>query len=413
MREPGVTRSMFAGIVMLGSLAASPIARAAPVLTTLANFNTVNGWKPYGGVIVDDGGNLYGAAERGGTFGIGTLFKIPSGSSQPVVLAHFDGANGAFPTSSLTVGPSGNLYGTTMNGGDFGYGTVFEFDITTNTLSRIATFNGTNGAAPKAALTFDHAGNLYGTTVEGGVNSNFGTVFKIAAGTNALSTVATFKHHNGAYPHSTLTIDTGGNLYGTTSQGGANGVGTVFKIANGSSAITTLASFDTSNGSTPTGAFHVRDDGMFVGTTHWGGSNHLGTVFVIDPQTAAFQTLAHFQGSNGANPYPGLIADRAGNLFGTTVAGGAFSDGTVYRIDRGTGAITTLVSFASLTNGRNPYAGLAADAAGNLYGATYEGGPIGFGTVFKIEGAGFVVPEPVGPAGLVGLIGLVAGRRRS
>src|SRR5205085_978098 len=140
-----------------------------------------------------------------------------------------------------------------------------------------------------------------------------------------------------------------------------------------------------------------------------GGTGGYGTVFEVAAATHALTTLVTFDNTNGARPYAGLIADAAGNLYGTTIDGGAFSRGTVFKVSAGTHALTTLATF-NLTNGANPYAGLIADAAGNLYGAAYQGGPSNQGTVFELSGTGFVTSAAVPlPSSLVaGLVGFAA-----
>src|SRR5262249_13150028 len=154
--------------------------------------------------------------------------------------AAFNYSNGSYPDSNLIMDSAGNLYGTTRNDGASNYGTVFELAKGSGTITTLASVNNTNGANPDAGLMMDASGNLYGTTSNGGEH-NYGTVFELAKLRGALPMPASFNYSNGTYPDSNLIMDGGGNLYGTTTNGGANSNGTVFELAQGSGTITTLA----------------------------------------------------------------------------------------------------------------------------------------------------------------------------
>jgi uncharacterized repeat protein (TIGR03803 family) len=261
------------------------------------------------------------------------------------------------------------------------------------TLTTLASFNGPNGSYPQAELIADATGNLYGTTYFGGA-SDRGTVFRLDAGTNALTTVVSFSGVNGRYPYAGLVADAAGNLYGTTASGGTYGNGTVFRVDAATNALTTLASFNGANGADPFAELMADATGNLYGTTRYGGADDGGTVFRLDAATNTLTTLASFNGANGSGPEARLIADAAGNLYGTTLFGGANDAGTVFRLEAGTHTLTTLVNFAG-ANGAYSHATLIADAAGYLYGTTEGGGASGYGTVFRLSDAGFiVVPEP-------------------
>jgi uncharacterized repeat protein (TIGR03803 family) len=300
-------------------------------------------------------------------------------------LATFNGTNGSNPYAGLIADASGNLYGTTRSGGANGYGTVFELAAGTHALSTLATFNATNGDGSFGDLIADASGNLFGTTFNGGAN-NAGTVFKVAAGTHALSTLASFNRTNGAYPYAGLIADASGNLYGTTEEGGANNAGTVFKVAADTHALSTLVTFNGTNGADPRGRLIADASGNLYGTTFWGGANGSGTVFeVANDVNHTLTTLATFNGANGAIPVAGLIFDASGNLYGTTAGGGANNRGTVFEVANDVNhTLTTLATFNG-ANGAIPEAGLIFDASGNLYGTTSEGGANGRGTVFILR----------------------------
>jgi uncharacterized repeat protein (TIGR03803 family) len=386
---------------------------AGATLATVALFQNTNGANPIGGVIADASGNLYGTTQNGGAFNDGTVFQVAGGTHAISTLVSFKNSNGAYPTAGLIADAAGNLYGTTQSGGANGVGVVFEVAAGTHALSTLATFNNVNGAVPKAGLIADAAGNLYGTTQSGGANG-VGTVFEVGAGTHALSTLATFDNSNGAAPFAGLVADTTGNLYGTTYRGGANDAGTVFQVVAGTHVFSTLATFNGSNGANPFGVLIADTAGNLYGTTFRGGVNNGGTVFEVAAGTHLFATLASFDVGDGYGPVAGLTVDAAGNLYGTTYGGGPNNYGMVFEIAAGTHAPLTLALFDG-SDGLEPHSVLIADAAGNLYGTTGYGGPHNFGTVFELAGTGFVAsaPEPAA-ASLIALIalGLLVRRRR-
>ncbi len=361
-------------------------------LTTLTSFTGIaNGANPAGKLVFDNSGNLYGTTQGGGAYGDGTVFKFSTGAGTLNTIAAFTSANGRDPVAGVTLDSSGNLYGTTNLGGANGYGTVYEIAAGTGVINTLAAFNGsgtgTTGQNPYGGVTFDSSGNLYGATNAGGANSD-GTVFKILARNGVLSTVAAFNGTNGQNPYSGVTFDGSGNLYGTASSGGVNGAGVAYKIAAGTTTITTLASFDNSNGPNPYTGVILDSSGNLYGTTLFGGPSTAGTVFKIAAGSNVITTLASFSGSgNGAGPND-LTLDSSGNLYGTTVSGGANGNGTVFKIAAGTGTITTLASFAT-ASGLNPQSGITLDSGGNIYGTANGGGTSGYGTLFKIAASAY------------------------
>ncbi len=168
-------------------------------------------------------------------------------------------------------------------------------------LTTLATFNGANGGNPIAGLIADASGNLYGTTSGGGAN-NAGTVFQLAAGTHALTTLATFNGANGSDPAADLLMDASGNLYGTTFTGGANNQGAVFEVAALTHVLSTLATFNGTNGFNPVGGLLADTDGNLYGTTNLGGANSSGIAFKLAAETHAAQHLVHFHWLERAQP---------------------------------------------------------------------------------------------------------------
>jgi uncharacterized repeat protein (TIGR03803 family) len=407
------------------------ISNGSNAITTLASFNNGDGASPYAGLTLDGSGNLYGTTYSGGAYGDGTVFEMANGSMAITTLALFDGADGRAPFAGLTMDASGNLYGTAEDGGANEAGTVFEIAKGSNAITTLASFNEANGRLPQAGVTLDTSGNLYGSTSRGGSNNagtafeiargstaittlasfstslwpqgnvvvdpsgnlygtsssggtyNDGLVFETAAGSGAVTMLASFNHANGDAPESGLTMDSSGNLYGTTSYGGSSGAGTVFEITHGSTAITTLASLNRTNGRYPVGGVTFDAFGDLYGTTYYGGAHDRGAVFEVAKGTTAATLVASFNASTGAVPVGGLARDASGNLFGTTEYAGSANDGTLFEIASGSDVVTTLVTFNG-TNGSLPVGRLTFDASGNLYGTTYEGGAGGVGTVFEM-----------------------------
>ncbi len=263
-------------------------------------------------------------------------------------------------------------------------------------ITNLASFTGANGAQPIATLVQATDGNFYGTTTNRGA-SGFGTVFKMTpAGT--LSALVSFNSNNGAYPLSGVIQGTNGDLFGTTRDGGAGAVGTVFKVTLGG-ALTTLYSFHDTDGAHPYGGLVQGSDGNFYGTTFDGGNLHLGTIFKITAN-GTLTSLAEFGQTNGANPTASLIQASAGSFYGTTSSGGNLTTngitylyGTVFNFSGGT--ITTLNSFGP-DNGALPYSAVAHGNDNNFYGTTI--GP-GSGTAFKMQSDGTLTSTALNPDG--------------
>lgn len=401
-------------LIALGVLAGSltSASASAQTLTSLVNFNGTNGSYPTAGLVADGNGNLFGTTLVGGSTGNGNVFEVAKTTggyaSTPTTLADFDGVNNAFPTAGMVADGNGNLFGTTDFGGSFGGGNVFEIAKTTSGFNPIVTlvsFSGSDGQDPVGGLLVDTNGNLFGTTIYGG--SGYGNAYEIANSTGGYATTPTnlvsFDGTNGYYPLSSLIVDTNGNLFGTTEYGGAYGYGNVFEIAKTTSGYadpTTLVSFDGTTAAYPFAGLIADANGDLFGTTANGGTLGDGTVFEVAKTTSGYATtpaiLVSFDGTDGANPNAGLIADANGSLFGTTEDGGASGNGTVFEVVKTSSSYaatpTVVINFDG-TDGGDPLGGLIADANGNLYGTTAEGGLSGDGTVFEISGSGFMPPR--------------------
>ncbi len=365
---------------------------------------SADGANPYAGLIQANDGNLYGTTYAGGANGDGTIFQIGTTGAPFTTLYSFSGTDGANPNSGLIQARDGNLYGTTSEGGASGYGTIFRITTGGMLTTLYSFTGGADGGYPGAGLIQGKDGNLYGVTDwhSGSNPHSNGTVFRITTG-GIITTLYTFSatdsngaNSDGVYPNG-LMQDKAGNLYGTTEYGGVNGDGTVFRLTLGGK-FTTLYSFSTlsgtnanADGAHPYAALIQAKSGYLYGTSTQGGLYGYGTIFRMTIG-GKFTTLHSFADAvDGANPYAALIQATDGNLYGTTTEGGArhsypplSSAGTAFQITTG-GTLTTLYSFASLSGGWHPYAALIQGQDGNLYGTAFDHGEYGLGTLFSMD----------------------------
>jgi uncharacterized repeat protein (TIGR03803 family) len=388
----------------------------------LHSFNEEGGYYAYAGLILGASGGLYGVTYEGGSdgcdgAGCGTIFELTpsrSGRWSEKVLYNFrttGGRDGFYPQAGLIFDAAGNLYGTTYAGGAHGDGTVFELTPTAKggwSEKVLHSFrnNGEDGYYPDAGLVFDASGNLYGTTNEGGAHA-VGTVFQLTPHEDgswservlhSFNNNFNFSGKDGFYPEAGLVFNAAGSLYGTTLYGGVYGAGTVFELtptAEGDWSERVLHSFNSNgkDGYYPYAGLILGPSGNLYGTTYAGGAYDYGTVFEVAPTAGgvlAEKVLYSFndKGTGGYSPYAGLILDSVGSLYGTTLNGGAHNSGTVFELTSTAGGSwmeKVLHSFRENgSDGVNPYAGLIFDAAGNLYGTTAEGGAHDTGTVFEV-----------------------------
>ena len=216
----------------------------------------------------------------------------------------------------------------------------------------------------------------------------------VAAGSWAqagnLITLANFNGSNGAALVSGVTLDGQGNIYGTTAGGGngSSNYGTVFEINHATGALTTLVNFNGSNGHSPDGNLAIDSQGNLYGTASGGGTHNDGTLFEINHATGALSTLVNFNGTNGSGPSGQLAVDGQGNIYGASFTGGPGGGGTVYEFNHASGTLSTLASFSGGgANGYNSLVGITRDGQGNLYGSTVSSVPNGSGTLFEINHA--------------------------
>jgi uncharacterized repeat protein (TIGR03803 family) len=360
-----------------------------------------------GGLVLDAAGNLFGTTMYGGKYNLGQVFKLTrnaDGSWKESAIYSFSGTDGEFPTDGLIFDSAGDRYGTTYLGGSAGSGgTVFKLAPTKRGKWRESVLHSfarsQDGWAPVAGLILDQSGNLYGTTpYSDGGESYAGTVFKVSPskdGTWSETVLYTFcskpKCADGETPYANLVLDAAGNLYGTTTTGGANNDGTVFKLVpteDGSWSESVLYSFCSlagcSDGASPFDGLIFDGAGNLYGTAQGWGAFDGGVVFELTPtdgtwsESVLYNFCSQTGCSDGSGPLSNLTFDTAGNLYGTTLGGGNTKScynwgcGTVFELmpnSNGQWNESVLHAFADRP-GIAPYAGVVFDAAGNLYGTT-------------------------------------------
>jgi uncharacterized repeat protein (TIGR03803 family) len=257
------------------------------------------------------------------------------------------------------------------------------------TLAVLYSFTGgMDGGTPFASVIRDREGNLYGTTSAGGA-SGLGTVFKLdKTGTETVLHSFAGSPADGASPLlGSLVRDREGSLYGTTSAGGASGAGAVFKLDTTGTENLLYSFTGGADGGAPFAGLFRDEDGNFYGTTFLGGASEFGTVFKVDKTGSETVLYSFGGGADGGFPFAGVVREPEGNLYGTTVFGGSSGLGTAFKLDR-RGVETVLHSFTGGVDGGDPTAGLLRDGEGNLYGTTLGGGGSGSGTVFKLDKSG-------------------------
>jgi uncharacterized repeat protein (TIGR03803 family) len=407
--------ALLAFTLALALAAAASTAAQAQTYTVLHTFKAeAQGVQPWSGVILDKAGNLYGTTNIGGNLakcptypGCGVVYELNPAGKETLLHKFKATPDGQEPTfGNLLMDAAGDLYGTTALGGTgqagdiSDNGVVFALKKTKSgglkesVLHSFPDGSG-DGAGPEGSLIEDAAGNLYGTTFAGGTSSySAGTVFKITK-TGQESVLHSFTGYDGFGPVAGLVQDAAGNMYGTASSGGSAGWGTVFEIsaAGDFSVLYNFQGYTTGDGGlASSGQPMVLDSaGNLYGVTWEGGDAYAcpgfgcGVVFKLDP--AGDETILHtFVGTDGAAPN-GVILDAAGNLYGTTWAGGSKGYGTIFELDSA-GNFTTLYNFKGGADGASPFGGLTPDNAGNFYGTAYLGGGIKWGcdcgVVFKL-----------------------------
>ncbi len=389
----------------------------AQTFTVLHQFSGAgDGVAPFAGVVVDHAGNLYGTAWVGGANNEGTVFQLkPSRSGYTFNTLHSftGGADGSFPKAGLVFAPGGALYGQTVEGGYSGCGahgyngcgTVFSIRPQSTFCKTVLCpwteapaydFQGITSAGGDnplyGELTFDAAGNIYGTTLNDGIYGG-GTAFMLtrSGGTWTETVLHSFgATGDGSEPFHGLTLDSSGNIYGTTYSGGMFGAGTVFQLVPNGSGWTEniLANFNISGdvGGAPQAGLIIDQAGNLYGATSI-AADFDGVVFELSRSGSGWQfsVLHRFSVRNQAGVVGNMVFDTQGSLYGATFGDGTGGNGMLFKLTpTGNGwNFTDLHDFLTLDDGAEPSGDLAIDGSGNIYGTTQYGGNNYDGTVWK------------------------------
>jgi len=407
------------GLIMV--LGLTLVVAQAQTFSVLHNFTGgSDGANPLAGLTMDQAGSLYGTASLGGV-GNGTVFKLARQGSGWILnpLYQFRGMpDGFFPEARVVFGPDGSLYGTTfyggiaqpqcIQGGPLQCGTVFQLRPPATacktalcpwTETQLYQFGSQSGLfwPSFGDLIFDRSGHIYGTGNQGTTHgSGYGAVFQLTASNGGWTETDIYDFHNqgdGAQPLGSVIFDTAGNLYGTTYGTPPdqlhNPWGTVYELTPSGSGWTetTLYKFqNASDGATPWTDLIIDAAGNLYGTTAFGGSGGGGTVWELSPSNGSwtFSVIYSFPGST-LGPAGPVLMDAAGNLYGTSLAGGTYQQGSVFKLTHSGGwTYTSLHDFTNGSDGRSPYGHLIFDANGNLCGTAGWGGGSGNGVVWEI-----------------------------
>jgi uncharacterized repeat protein (TIGR03803 family) len=361
-----------------------------PPLTTVHWFKGLEGTQPHCKLVQGKDGAFYGTTEAGPVYtngqSFGTVFKIKSDGNTDWIFP-FDGTNGSTSAAGLVLGSDGYLYGTTSQGGDYNKGTAFKMSTSGNLIWSVS-FNGSNGSAPSKELV-QVGRSFYGTTPTGGTQ-DMGTVFSLTRDGTIASVYSFTGGLDGGKPLCCLLPGENGNLYGTTSAGGewpnaghpwAAG-GTVFSLKRNGK-LSTLFSFDGTNGYSPMAGLTKGSSDTFYGTAAGGGAFDHGTMFRIT-SGGKFKLLYSFA-AQSVFPETELVRGQDGNFYGTTLTGGGSiplgSFGTIFRITP-KGEFTRLAAFHG-GDGSFPDSGLIIGKDGRLYGTTW-GGAFSTGNLFYV-----------------------------
>ncbi len=381
-----------ASSAVAGALAAAmPIVAHAATLTTIHNFaGASDGSNPVDGLLLGANGAFYGTTSTGGPSGLGVVFQMGAKGHETVLHGFLGGADGATPNGGLIEAGGNTLFGTTTGGGAHGAGTVYSVQGTNETVLYSFAGGAGDGATPLAGLLSDSKGNLYGTTSAGGP-AGTGTVFELLAPTSKTGAWTEKVLYSfaggtdGATPVGRVSLDSAGNVYGTTSLGGTNGYGTVFELQAGSWHETILHNFVNGNdGGTPYAGLVADKQGNFYGAATQGGVNGGGTVFELSPSQGGytFSVPASVPGWGISGTFRDVLLDKNGVIYATTHCDGNGS-GSIYELTRSGGVwtYTILFNFNGNTNGQYSISNLSRKGK-TFFGTTIGGGANSAGTVY-------------------------------
>ncbi len=363
------------------------------IYTKILDFDGDNGGAPYGALIQAGNGKLYGLTSIGGANNVGVLFEYDPSTNIYTKKIDFDGTNyGSNPYGTLLLADNGKLYGMTNAGGTNGDGVLFEYDPVTDTYTKKIDFDATStGSGPYASLVQLSDGKLYGMTPNGGTNG-YGVIFEYDISSNTLTKKFDFDNSNsGASPYGDLQPTPDGKLYGMTSSGGANGSGVLFEYDPSTDTYTKKLDFDNSValGGFPYGSPILASNGKLYGLTTMGGKTQYGVLFEYDMETDTYTKKLDFNYSeNGYLPSSSVALADNNKLYGTTEKGGEYGYGVLFEYDPASGTYTKKMDFDGTNTGAFPRSTLIKASNGKLYGMTFQGGSNNKGVLFEYNPAG-------------------------
>jgi uncharacterized repeat protein (TIGR03803 family) len=308
---------------------------------------------------------LYCNAQADGYYGHGTICKLDLATNSLTEVYNFNHSDGDQPKGALVRSFNGNLYGTTSFGGSNNYGVVFSYNPALSIYTKLRDFSLSDGINPSGNLVQASNYVLYGMTPAGGSNG-YGTIFSFYPSSSSLKKIKDFKGQDGAQPYGGIIQHSGGDLYGMTTNGGANSSGVLFSYNFYTSTYTILVNFNNTSGSHPYGGLTEASDKKLYGMTFTGGHNDHGVIFSFDPVTLTYKKVWEFFDEDGAYPDGNLVQASDGKLYGMTTAGGNYGSGNLFSFDPLSNVVTTLFHFESIY-GYHPSGSLTQASDGKLY----------------------------------------------
>ncbi len=337
---------------------------------------------------------LWGLTEKGGTQ-FGTIFSIAPGANtltNQINLPGIAGQSSAYISLNLVKASDGGLYGMTPAGGTFGFGVIFQYDPVSDAYTDKINLSSITGQDPNGALIQANDNMLYGLTNQGGANG-VGVLFRYDPVNNEYTTMVDLSEAIGSYPNGTLLQGNDGMLYGMTSSGGANAAGVIFKFDPVNDVYTDIYDFTELDGDLPMGSLILASDNMLYGMTTYGGVRNQGTLFRYDVASLTYSKLYDMDSLTGKWPTGSLFQATDGNLYGMTNYGGSNSRGytngghgfgVIFKFDISTDTYTDVIDLNSL-QGCNPYGSFIQGTDGLLYSMTNSGGSSNQGTIFSYD----------------------------
>jgi uncharacterized repeat protein (TIGR03803 family) len=373
----------------------------------LQDFNwTKTGANPMEGLIQSVNGKIYGTTTFGGAYDNGVFFEYDISVDTLIKRLDFDGAStGRVPHGRLMQSTGGGIWGMTVGGGENGAGVIYEYDLSGSIFNKKYDLTWTSGNSPRGGLVQSDNGKLYGMTYSGG-DSGSGTLFDFDTETNTYTTRINLNGTlNGRNLYGSLISDSKGDLYGLTVNGGLNNMGVLFKYDRANHSYIKKLDFDgVSTGSYPRSSLMLASDGKFYGTTENGGLNNLGVLFEYDPIHSIYEKKFDFTGYiNGSIPNGKLVEVAGGKFYGVTIQGGNYDYGVIFEYDLSANSYSKKHDFDPAVSGGYPYSGMVLASNGKLYGMTYQGGTNGMGVLYEFDPASETFTKKLDFDGVLGM----------